>query len=328
MKPVAISIGDPSGIGPEVSLKAVCKLLRSDKKFFPLLVGDRPVLEKNLEILKIRIPLLAWDGNTGKKQGELLYVSPRIITGKKFKPGCPGAVTGKASFEYFKLGWTLLNEGKVSSLVTAPISKAAWHLAGIQFSGHTEALKEFSGEKVQMLMVTSRLRVLLVTTHLPLRKIWTQLSTDKIAGSVQAAVKFIRKFFPAEKERIGFCSINPHAGESGYMGREETDIIIPAIRILGKKGIRAEGPYPADTLFWKALNEKPFDLIVAFYHDQALIPLKTFFFRELVNVSTSLNWIRTSPGHGTAYEIAYTGRADESSMVEAARLAVTLSGKL
>ncbi|MCL5674744.1 MAG: 4-hydroxythreonine-4-phosphate dehydrogenase PdxA [Candidatus Omnitrophica bacterium] len=320
-----ITIGNPSGIGPEVSIRAVQSLISQSYDFYPVLIGDISVLKRNMEMLKERFSLEKWDIAARPEKTKIYYVSPGIIKNDDFITGKDNRLSGKASYEYFNLGWDMLKEKKISCLVTAPVSKASWQMAGIKFQGHTEALKYFSGENVEMLMVAGRLKVLLITTHVPLKKIWDIISMDRIYDSTIKTVLFLRKFFTGSKERLGLCGLNPHAGESGYLGNEEKEILTPAIKKLEGAGMHVEGPLPSDVIFRNAIKNKCFDLIIALYHDQALIPLKTFFFDKLVNVSVSLNWLRTSPGHGTGYDIAYKGRANPSSMIEAIKLAVKLS---
>ncbi len=321
-----ITIGNPSGIGPEVSIKAIQKLITRDFSFYPVLIGDVSVIKRNLDVSKTHLVLKKWTESATPEKTVVYYISPDIIKDTDFVIGKDDRFSGKASYEYFKLGWNLLEEKKIACLITAPISKASWQMAGIKFQGHTEALKSFSGEDVEMLMIAEKLKVLLVTTHIPLKKIWDVLSTDKIYNSTMKTVQFLRKFF-TNTITVGVCGLNPHAGESGYLGDEEKKILAPAIKKLKDSGIHVEGIFPSDIIFKKALNENCFDLIIALYHDQALIPLKTFFFDRLVNVSVSLNWIRTSPGHGTGYDIAYKNKADPSSTIEAIILAVNLSKK-
>jgi len=321
--PVAISLGDPAGIGPEVSVKAVAALAKKKFRRPVVMVGDAHVLETAAAFLPGRFRAAAWRGTA--EPGGVYLLETGAMRGRVPR-GKDSAECGRASFSYFTRAWELLGEGTAACLVTAPISKAAWHMAGITFPGHTEALKQFTGEKVEMLMAAGRLRVLLATTHIPLRDLWTHLGTERLVEASLAAAAFIARYY-GSPVRLGFCGLNPHAGESGTMGSEEDDIIRPAVRILAERGVRAEGPFPADAIFHAALAEKRFSCIVALYHDQGMIPLKTFFSRSLVNISTSLEWIRTSPGHGTAFDIAHTGAADPSSMIEAIRTASRFASK-
>ena len=235
-------------------------------------------------------------------------------------------LTGKASFEYLKTAWDMLQTNNGDCLVTAPISKTAWNIVGITYTGHTEALAEFSGEKTYMLMAAGDLRVLLVTTHVPLKNIWDYLTAEHLFSSTRATINFVSRFFGIKNVRIGFCGLNPHAGESGNIGNEEKTIITPVIEQLQKNGFLASGPFPPDSIFKTAIQDHPFDLIVSLYHDQALVVLKSFFSEKLVNITVNASgWIRTSPGHGTAFDIAWQNRADASSMKEAIKTAVLMA---
>ncbi|MCL5409007.1 MAG: 4-hydroxythreonine-4-phosphate dehydrogenase PdxA [Candidatus Omnitrophica bacterium] len=325
---IGITIGDPSGIGPEVSIKAVLFFLKQTHNFYPVLIGDIAVLKRNLDMIKGKYILEKWNTNIIPHKESIYYLSPGIIKSDKFIIGQDNPLSGTASYEYFKLGWDLLKKNKITGLMTAPISKTAWQMAGINFKGHTDALKTFSGQDVEMLMVAGEIRVLLVSTHVPLKKIWDVISIDRIYNSTIKTVQFLRKVFIIGKENVGMCGLNPHAGESGYLGSEENEILIPAINKLKENGVNIEGPFPSDAIFRKSIQDKHFDLIVALYHDQALIPLKTFFFNKLVNVSANLNWCRTSPGHGTGYDIAYQNKANPSSTIEAIKLVVKISKKI
>jgi 4-hydroxythreonine-4-phosphate dehydrogenase len=319
--PVAISLGDPAGIGPEISLKAACTLSKQSFRRPLLLIGDKPLLEQASRHCSERVNIETWKGYS--ESGGIYFLETGSLR-KKATPGQHSKEYGLASFSYFLQAWELLQEKKVSALVTAPISKTAWHKAGIYFPGHTEAIKVFTGEKTEMLMATKKLRVLLATTHIPLQHLWKHLTSRRLVEAALSATAFCTQYY-SPPVRIGVCGLNPHAGESNTMGSEETDIILPAIETLQKKGINAEGPFPSDTLFHSALSNPRFTFILALYHDQGMIPLKTFFSRSLVNISTSLQWIRTSPGHGTAFDIAHKGLADPSSMIEAIRTASRFS---
>lgn len=314
-----ITIGDPAGIGPEISLKAVNDLLESNLNFIPILVGDISVIMKVKEHLMIKRDILPW--NFKEDHEKIFFIDVKVIGNKKFPEGKNSTLTGRASFEYLKKAWNLLQNDTGNCLITAPISKTAWNKAGIKFKGHTEVLSYFSKEKTYMLMVAGKLKVLLATVHIPLRKIWHYLTQKELFLSAKTTAEFVSKFFGIKDVRIGFCGINPHAGESGNIGTEEIIIIKPVIEQLKKYGFNASGPYPADTIF----RNPDFDFIVSMYHDQALPVLKSLFFERLVNITVnSSGWIRTSPGHGTAFDIAWKNKADASAMKQAIKTAVRM----
>jgi 4-hydroxythreonine-4-phosphate dehydrogenase len=222
----------------------------------------------------------------------------------------------------------------VAAIVTAPISKEALHAAGYPYPGHTELLAELTGAKeVGMLMVSpprskkdSGLRILLATTHLALRDLPDRLTRKRVRTAIRLAHEAARKYFGFRRPRLAVTGLNPHAGEGGLFGREEEEIIRPAVEQARREGIPVSGPFPADSLIRQAFEGK-YDLVVAMYHDQALIPIKLLGFGRAVNVTVGLPFIRTSPDHGTAYDIAGKGIADPSSLVEAIRLAVDFSAK-
>lgn len=320
---VLISTGDPAGIGPEISIKAVSQLLDEGVKFVPILVIDEPVISRIKKFFNVEKKITRW---TEDKTGEIFFVETGVIKNTEFPSGINHHLTGMASFKYFEKAWQLLSNQYADCLVTAPISKTAWKLAGIHYSGHTDALSSFSGEKTYMLMSTKNLKVLLATVHIPMRDIWKHLTVEHLFLSTKITSEFITKFFKIKNMSIGFCGLNPHAGESGTMGDEENNIIIPAMEKLRQNGFSVSGPFPADAIFRKNISDKDFDLIVSLYHDQAMIVLKTMFFEELVNITVNASgWIRTSPGHGTAFDIAWTGKADVLPMKEAILTAIKMA---
>ncbi|MCM8818602.1 MAG: 4-hydroxythreonine-4-phosphate dehydrogenase PdxA [Candidatus Omnitrophica bacterium] len=317
-KIIGITIGDPSGIGPEILLKGY-KKIREIKDFFPLVIGDVKVIERNLEILNLKIKIKKIKKMEEISENCLNIFSPEIIKNKNFPICCDNELSGRASFNYVLTGINLWKKSQISALVTLPISKKAWALAGYNYSGHTELLAEKLNEKkYAMIMIAGKYRVLLITTHIPLKNIFKFLTTDLIIEKVGIGYDFL-KLLKIKNPLIGICGLNPHAGEEGILGREEIEIIKPAIEKIKKKGIKIEGPFPADTIF-----KKNFDLIIAIYHDQALIPLKTFYFERLVNFTGGIKLIRTSPGHGTAFDIAYKNKGNPESFICAYKFAVKI----
>lgn len=280
---IAITLGDPAGIGPEIILKAL-KKLGTDTNF--LVVGS---------------------------QGS-------------FKSGRPSAATAAAAVKWLKEAVRLAKAGKIQAIVTGPISKHTAHLAGFKFPGQTEFLAHsFKTKNYAMLFYSSKIKVILVTIHLPLKEVSKNISEQKIINCIKLGYDFLKKT-GIKKPRIGVAGLNPHAGEAGDLGTEDEKIIQPAVKKAKKAGFMVKGPVPPDIIFKQAL-EKKFDLVVAMYHDQGLIPLKMMAFDEAVNVTLGLPIARTSPDHGTAFDIAGLGQASPKSMMAAIKLAVKLAQK-
>jgi 4-hydroxythreonine-4-phosphate dehydrogenase len=220
--------------------------------------------------------------------------------------------------------------GEIQAIVTAPINKSHWKEAGSPFPGHTEYLAHLTGAKsVAMMMVSPKLKVSLVTTHIPLADVPKAITVEKICGVARLTCMSLRGALAPKQSpaSIAICALNPHAGDGGVFGREEIEIIGPAIKQLQSEGLNISGPYSADTVFWRAINGE-FDAVIAMYHDQALAPIKTLDFAHTVNVTLGLPFVRTSPDHGTAKDIAGKGIADHENMVEAVKMAVALCHSL
>lgn len=321
-KVIGITIGDPAGIGPEILLKSILSILKKIKNAIPLIIGDSCVIERNCKVLHIKPQFNQVSGATMiVRKGFPNIFSPGIIKSHSYPVGKNSGVCGRASFAYVKTGVDLWKKGVIDALVTLPISKKAWSMAGINYPGHTDLLKDLLNEKkVAMVMIAGKLRTLLVTTHIPLKDVSNHLSTELIIEKVEIAYEFLTGLGIKNPE-IGISALNPHGGEEGVLGKEEKNIIIPAISRLKKKGIHCTGPFPADAIFRKAV-EKKIDIIISMYHDQALIPFKTFYSGKLVNFTAGIKMIRTSPGHGTAFDIAYKNLANPSSFLSAYKFAV------
>ncbi len=319
MKRIAITIGDPGGVGPEVALKAVlsAEVLRICN---PVLIGDRAVIEEAAK--------LAREGRKGVKPAghglpdniEVIYVQGSTRGFVKRRPTASG---GRACVGYIRKAVELAMDGRVDALVTAPISKEALRLGGFPWPGHTEMLAEFTAtEQYAMMLVGGPLRVVLVTIHAALKKVPSLVTKVNVLKTIRLA-KRACDMLGIREPRIAVAGLNPHAGESGILGNEEREAISPAVASAKEEGIPAEGPYPPDVIFHKAYKGEV-DMVVCMYHDQGLIPLKMIAFDRGVNVTIGLPIIRTSPDHGTAYDIAWKGVANPSSMIEAIRMAVRL----
>lgn len=286
---IAITVGDPSGIGPEIAKKAV-----SDKS-----------------VLKICNPVI-------------------IGTSDGFTAGKKSSKSGESAVLFLKEAVVLLKSGKADALVTGPVSKSAFvGVGGLArrsplwrgVGGHTEFFaKVFNIKNVEMLMVSGDKKVFLLTRHIPLKDVSKKISKEKIVKGTESVCGFIKKYFGIKNPKIIVCGLNPHCGDNGLTGNEEKKKIIPAIKILKKKGFNVSGPVNSEAAF-----KKKSGLIVCMYHDQAMVPLKLLNADKIVNVTVGLPFIRTSPGHGTAYDIAGKGVADCRPMVEAIKLAARLT---
>jgi len=321
-KVIGVSLGDPAGIGPEILLKALSEIKKINGSE-PLVIGDTAVIEKIACSFGKQVKLNIVKKREEIKNKSLNVYSPNVIRNGVFPRGKDSKVCGKASFVYVQEAIELWKKRQIDALVTLPISKKAWHMAGFFYSGHTELLAEgLKAKKYAMIMIAGDLRVLLVTTHIPLKDVSKSITPNLIVEKIITGYDFLVRC-GIRKPIIGIASVNPHGGEGGILGREEKDVIIPAVAALRKKKIVCKGPIPADAIFKKALAGE-MDMIAAMYHDQALIPLKTFYFDKLVNCTAGLGMVRTSPGHGTGFDIACKGKANPSSFIEAYRTACSL----
>lgn len=309
---VGLTIGDPAGIGPAIALKAL-KTLKS--KAHIILIGSGLVLAKTARALKIK-PLV-------KDLIDLDNIKPG-----HFSFGRMSAECGNASLEYLDTALELLKDDQLDCLVTCPVSKEAVNLAGVKFSGHTEYLGERTGGSVPtMMLINKKLKFSLVTRHIPLKDVCSRLTAAVLGDNILAAVKGLHSLFLIAKPRLVVCGLNPHASDNGLIGTEEKRLIIPVIKKLkkGEKSVFIEGPFPADVAISQAAKGK-FDCVVALYHDQALIPLKLTDFDSGVNLTLGLPFVRTSPLHGTAFDIAHKpALANPNSLIAAIELAIKLT---
>ena len=320
MKKLAVTIGDPGGIGPEVVLKA---LLSVGDECLPIVIGDLSVIEEAVSTFKIpfTIRTISDVDEAAPSPGILWCMDMKSLKG--YAKGKLAAENGKACVDYIRKAVWLAMEKKVDGIVTAPISKEALTLAGLPWPGHTEMLAEFTGTKeYAMMLVGGPLRVILVTIHTALKNVPGLITKEKVLETILLARKACA-MLGIEEPNIAVAGLNPHAGESGLLGDEEIKEIAPAITQAKEQGIAVQGPYVPDVVFHKAYKGDV-DMVVCMYHDQGLIPLKMIAFDKGVNVTVGLPIIRTSPDHGTAYDIAWKGMADPSSMREAIKLALRL----
>ena len=327
---LAITMGDPAGIGPEIIVKALL-LPKVWRVCRPLIIGSRTILEYTTKSLGISLVLVPVDGHATPsdprlfRRGTLPLLDPFSRSVTPFRLGRGTARSGNMAVTCIQTAVRIAQAGCVQGIVTAPINKHAIYLAGHTYPGHTEMLADLTkAEESGMMIVGGPLKILFATTHLALRDVPKALTSATILRAIRLAHQGLTRLFHIQKPRIGVAGLNPHAGENGLFGDEEDRLIRPAIQLAKKQGIACTGPHPADTLFGKAVRGS-FDGIVALYHDQGLIPLKTVAFGHCVNITVGLPIIRTSVDHGTAYDIAGQGKADPTSLVEAIEMAARLA---
>lgn len=321
---VGITMGDPVGIGPEI----ICKALNHPEVYDvarPLVIGDVQVLEKAKLITgsPCLIATVNAPGAASYRLGCIDVLNSSTLDTKFLVWGQPTEKTGKAMERYIFKAINMALDEDIAAIVTCPINKAALKLGGSHYHGHTELLADRSGaHEYAMMMAGERLRVVLVTIHIPFNHIARQLSIEKIMTTIEVTDFSLKERFGIEIPKIAVAGLNPHAGESGMFGDEEVRIIEPAVHFSKKNGIDVSGPYPPDTVFYNAMNGA-FDAVVCMYHDQGLIPFKMIHFSDGVNTTLGLPIIRTSVDHGTAYDIAGKGTADPGSLIQAIRMAAS-----
>ncbi|NIP30332.1 MAG: 4-hydroxythreonine-4-phosphate dehydrogenase PdxA [Candidatus Dadabacteria bacterium] len=299
---IGITIGDPNGIGPEVAIKA-CLDESVINKCEIVFIGSKSVIDRANE-------------EFGDKKA-LSVIDPTEFNIKDLTPGKVSISAGKASIKSIEIAVELALNGDIDAIVTAPISKESIHLAGSKYPGHTEMLKDLTNsEKAMMLFEGEFFKVALLTIHVSLKDVPGLIKRQTIYEAIKLCGKELKEKFDIDNPKIAVCALNPHAGEAGAFGNEEIKEIKPAIEKSRNEGINVEGPFPADTLFYFA-KQKKWDLIIAMYHDQGLIPFKMLSFDRGVNVTIGIPVIRTSPDHGTAFNLAWKGVADPNSMIEA-----------
>lgn len=324
---IGVTMGDPLGIGPEVIVKALADdALRSQARF--VIFGMHDALE--LAVDQAELSRFWWrepyDGVARVASGVLVadfddLPAPRI-NGRREADD----VAGRASFRFVEEGITHLKSGAIDALVTGPICKDAWQKARYKFRGHTDLLaRRFEAKRVAMAFVADDLRVALASDHIPLLELRDRFSIGLVHQPIDLLDRALREWFGVEQPRIGVLGLNPHAGEGGLLGDEERRIIEPALTLARNANVDVTGPLSPDTAFTPEVRAR-FDGLVAMYHDQALIPIKMHAFHRAVNLTLGLGAIRTSPDHGTAFEIAGANRANPGSMTEAIKLAIRLAG--
>ena len=329
--PLALTQGDPAGIGPDITLAAWLRRGELDLPPF-LFLGDPAVLAARASQLGLAVPLAIADpANARNIFPDALPILP-IEAEMAVIAGQPHVATAKGTIAAIETAVSLSMSGQTSAVVTNPIAKSVLYDAGFGFPGHTEFLADLAtratGKPVMpvMLLAGPKLRAIPVTIHIPLREVPEALTSDLIVETCRITEHDLRIRFGISKPRLAIAGLNPHAGENGALGKEDGEIVRPAIDTLRNEGIDAFGPLPADTMFHEEARRR-YDVAICMYHDQALIPAKALGFDDSVNVTLGLPFVRTSPDHGTAFGIAGKGIAKEDSLVAALKLASEISGK-
>lgn len=324
--PLALTLGEPGGIGPDITLAAW--LGRRALGLPPFFVtGDVASLVARARALGLEVPIS--EVSPAAATSAFTEVLPVVPTGviATATPGRPDASSGPAARAAIDMAVRLVQSGEASAVVTNPISKAVLYADGFAFPGHTEYLAHLTGNphlRPVMMIWSEELAVIPATIHVPLADVPRLLTIDLLIDTARIAARDLTRRFGLASPRLAFCGLNPHAGEDGTIGREDEEVTRPAVAALRKLGIDARGPLPADTLFHPAARAT-YDVVIGAYHDQVLVPVKTLAFDSGVNVTLGLPFVRTSPDHGTAFGLAGTGKASPSSLVAALRLAAGLA---
>jgi 4-hydroxythreonine-4-phosphate dehydrogenase len=321
---IAVTMGDPAGIGPEIAVMAL-----SRPEAFPIcrpvVYGDEGVLRRAAERVGLPAGIVTRAGASEAPPGRIAVFPLSSLSLEEVPFGRIGLAGSRAMAAYIEAAAADALAGRADAVVTCPITKEGLKLAGVPHPGHTEFLAAMcGGAEVVMMLAGDRLRVALVTIHVALRRALELLSPAVIEKTIRITDAFFRKFMGIGAPRIAVAGLNPHAGEGGLFGDEETAMIRPAIDVCRGSGIDATGPYPPDTVFHRAWRGA-FDVVVAMTHDHGLIPLKLVHFEDGVNVTMGLPIIRTSVDHGTAYDIAGSGTANPSSLLAAIRMAAGMA---
>jgi 4-hydroxythreonine-4-phosphate dehydrogenase len=331
MRPLALTLGEPAGIGPDLSLLLWTR--RDALKVPPfLLLGDPALLAARAHLLGLTVTIAECEAaEAGARFSSALPVRPLGVAATAV-PGKPDTTSAGAARAAIEQAVALVQRGEASAVVTNPIAKSVMQKAGFEFPGHTEFLAflaaRMGGAPVPprpvMLIWSEELAVVPVTIHVPIADVPKLLTADLIVETGRIVARDYAKRFGVAHARLAVCGLNPHAGEHGMLGREDQTVIRPAVERLKAEGIEATGPHSADTLFYPEARKR-YDVALGMYHDQVLVPAKTLAFDRAVNVTLGLPFVRTSPDHGTAFDLAGTGKADPSSLLAALKLAVRLS---
>ena len=323
---IAVTMGDPCGVGPEVIVKGL-----SENSIYricrPFVIGNADWMSKAAAqfVSDLLIRPIRNLSDARFKEGELEVFDPARKVFPDFQYGIAHPSAASAALAAITQAAEMALRGEIDGITTAPIHKEQMKNIGFAFPGHTEFLADIAKvDKVGMMMVGGGLKIMLATIHLPLKEAIAQTRKESLLSMIRLTAEGLKRDFGLQNARIAVAALNPHAGEGGLFGDEEREEVIPGVQLAQKEGINTFGPYPADTLFHQ-LKQRKFDAVVALYHDQALIPIKLLAFGDAVNVTMGLPFIRTSVDHGTAYDIAGKGVADPGSLQAALRLAAQMA---
>jgi 4-hydroxythreonine-4-phosphate dehydrogenase len=323
---IGITMGDPTGIGPEIIIKAL-SMGEPYQACRPIVIGDEKVLLDTIrrEGLPVEIRVIDEIPEEGYKAGKIFLVPSSQLETSSLTFGKPDRKCGEAMVKYVQEAVKWLNNGKLHAITTCPINKRAMNQAGYPFSGHTELFAHLTqASRVAMMFLGPKWKIVLVTTHLPLKEVPKRITRERILNTIRLTEDGLRKYFGVPEPRLAVLGLNPHCGEEGLLGDEEREEIVPAIEEAKSIGMQIRGPFPADS-FFDISAPRFFDAVIAMYHDQGLIPIKSFGLKESVNFTLGLPFIRTSVAHGTAYDIAGKGWADPANLIKAIVTAANLS---
>ena len=318
---IAVSSGDPAGIGPDICIKAFGQKKIYD--FSPVVFGDKELFKSRANTLGIDVDIQTYKGQK-ELSNDSLWIA-NIDCDLNILPGKPDPNCANFIISNFKQAVERTISEEFEAVVTCPINKEIINKGGIQFTGHTEELAKLSKiDRVVMMLAAEELKVALATTHLPLREVPEHITQDHIEETILIINNDLQKNWKIKNPLIKVLGLNPHAGDGGFLGSEDQEILIPVIKKLNDMGLNISGPHSADTAFIKNNQIKP-DIVLAMYHDQGLPVIKTIGFGKITNVTLGLPFIRTSVDHGTAYDMAGSIQADESSLIEAAKIAASIA---
>ena len=331
MPPLALTLGEPAGIGPDIAIMAWCRRAELDLPAF-YLIADPRAIERRAARLRLAAPVAVVTPATARKA--FTTALPVVDVGETVtaEPGTPDASSAPAAIAAIRRATADVIDGKAAAVVTNPVAKNVLYRSGFAEPGHTEFLAKLCEERLGrsahpvMMLWSPELAVVPVTIHLPLAQVPQRLSTELIVETGRIVARDLNQRFGIARPRLAIAGLNPHAGEEGALGAEDGDVVAPAIRQLVRDGIDARGPLPGDSMFHAGARAS-YDAALCMYHDQALIPIKTLAFDHAVNVTLGLPIVRTSPDHGTAFDIAGTGKADPTSLIAAIRLAERLAAR-
>jgi 4-hydroxythreonine-4-phosphate dehydrogenase len=321
---VAITMGDAAGIGPEITVKSLADR-RAAEWCIPVVLGDARVLEKAMEATGVRAPLrrIASPGDAQGTPATIEVIDYPTIDMATHRWGVITPSYGEAAVQWTKDAGQMCLSGAIDAMVSAPLNKEAMHEAGYRYEGQTEILGELTASRPAMVMVVDRMRLMLFTNHMALRAVCDHITKERMLERITLAHAALRDMGIASP-KIAVSGLNPHAGENGMFGREEVDHIAPAVEAARARGIDAQGPFPADTVFLKS-RDGVYDMTIALYHDQGLMAVKLVGFGRVVTLLIGLPLIRTSTGHGTAFDIAGRNIADHVNLLEAIRVAAEVA---